>query len=83
MEEVNGRPILNVHSKLTRRETTIATLVRSECIGFKAFLHRMASIIRIAIALSYSWLASCLLTKLMGPAHVCWNHIILTGDSVL
>jgi hypothetical protein len=41
MEEVNGRPILNVRSKLTRRETTIATLVRSECIGFKAFLHRM------------------------------------------
>jgi len=41
MEEVNGRPILNVRSKLTRRETTIATLVRSECVGFKAFLHRM------------------------------------------
>ena len=41
MEEVNGRPILNVRSKLTRRETTIATLVRSECVGLKAFLHRM------------------------------------------
>ena len=37
MEEINGR---NVGSKLTRRET-IATLVRSECISFKAFLHRM------------------------------------------
>jgi len=41
MEEVNGRSILNVRPKLTRRETTIATLVRSECVGFKAFLHRM------------------------------------------
>ena len=41
MEEVNGRPILNVRAKLTRRETTIATLVRSEFVGFKAFLHRV------------------------------------------
>jgi hypothetical protein len=40
-EEINGRPILNFRSKLTRWETTIATLVRSECIGFRAFLHRM------------------------------------------
>ena len=34
-------PILNARSKLTRRETTIATLIWSDCVGLKTFLHRM------------------------------------------
>jgi hypothetical protein len=31
---------LKMRSQLPRRETTIATLVRSECIGLKAFLYK-------------------------------------------
>ena len=35
-----GQRNLEMRNQLPRRETTIATLVRSECIGLKAFLHR-------------------------------------------
>ena len=38
--EETGKEILKLRSRLSRRETTMATLTRSECIRlFKAFLH--------------------------------------------
>jgi hypothetical protein len=38
--DLKAREMLKMRSQLPRRETTIATLVRSECIGLRAFLHK-------------------------------------------
>jgi hypothetical protein len=38
--DLKAKEILKMRSQLSRRETTMATLVRSECIGLRAFLHK-------------------------------------------
>lgn len=38
--DLKAKEILKMRSQLPRRETTMATLVRSECIGLRAFLHK-------------------------------------------
>ena len=36
--EIRPKELLKMWRALTRRETTIATPIRSDCVGFKAFL---------------------------------------------
>ena len=38
--DLKAKEILKMRSQLPRRDTTMATLVRSECIGLRAFLHK-------------------------------------------